>query len=451
MVFINGELLKQVILEDYTVDTENKRYNYRGFLNPQETLTPGSYGVAERSENGNKIYLKIPEGINWNNAIVEVATRTSFARVNTRNHTVFRNLTFQHFAGGHQQWNYNQEAALYFPAWADGHQDTLIDSCDFLWNNWSGFGHGDVTDLTISNSRFLYNGGSGFHFGGGHGAGNHLLVNNETSFNNWRGNWGGKRGWYIGGVKMHTLTGQVVKNHLSLGNLASGYWYDIHCKDVHIDGLVSIANKGQGLFLEISYGPFLVENSIMADNSVDFTTYTVGEATIRNNIVMNTGIGNPDRSAVRLVWYPREGNDHWEQDPFLPGHHSLLNNVFLSLSGNQPLWRFATNPKLPAFKDGYEGVGNIWYNFSANDGQFYFGNWGNTSGNYQAWVDYMGDQELEPRWTDPQFTQPERFDFRLRDSSPLKENRSWALHYRLPDEKIDQMEAFTRWVDKTDQ
>ena len=57
MVFVDGAPLRQEILEDY--EKTGKQYtNYTGYTAPQQALTPGTFGVAERDENGNKIFIR---------------------------------------------------------------------------------------------------------------------------------------------------------------------------------------------------------------------------------------------------------------------------------------------------------------------------------------------------------------------------------------------------------
>jgi hypothetical protein len=106
LAFVNGQPLKQVELEIYKhtpvqplpndgwnsakfpegtktdsfkgvpQDINNKGlYEYQRFVDPATVLKPGTFGVAERDENGNKIFVRPAKGVNWQQSLIEVGVR----------------------------------------------------------------------------------------------------------------------------------------------------------------------------------------------------------------------------------------------------------------------------------------------------------------------------------------------------------------------------------------
>ncbi|MBE9171069.1 hypothetical protein IQ238_27325 [Pleurocapsales cyanobacterium LEGE 06147] len=85
MVFVNGQPLKQVLLEKYNYTWPDSfsgkgNHEYIGFNNPKDVLKLGTFGVAELNENGNKIYFRPQDGVDFSQAKIEVATKRFLLR-----------------------------------------------------------------------------------------------------------------------------------------------------------------------------------------------------------------------------------------------------------------------------------------------------------------------------------------------------------------------------------
>lgn len=205
MVFVNGELMTQVLLEWYDYQRDGKlsdhgnrqhSWSYVRFRDPATTLVPSTFGVAEREDNGNRIFLRLPEGVSLADAKIEIAQHRlpfRFAgeknRDTGKNQLAIRGITFQHFASRTFGFGIEQ-----FPGIGWDYKNLLIENCNFFWNNAKGIEF-QGTQITVRNVNASHNGFSGF----GEAAFDAIFEDNITNFNNWRGAWGGLRGWNWGG------------------------------------------------------------------------------------------------------------------------------------------------------------------------------------------------------------------------------------------------------------
>jgi hypothetical protein len=116
--------------------------------------------------------------------------------------------------------------------------------------------------ITLRNVRANHNG-----YGNGSAQGSYLRLENiETSYNNWRGDWGGFYGWDVAGIKMLDTHHAVIKGYRSVGNKCAGFWLDWNNSDIQIDNAFWAHNKGSGVFFEISQGPITMRDSVIAFN-----------------------------------------------------------------------------------------------------------------------------------------------------------------------------------------
>lgn len=430
MVFINGKPLQQVLLEDYSYDNKaNPSHTYLGLLKPEEVLTPGTFGVVERKENEKKLYIRLAKGQSLAGAKIEVATRQSLGDITEKDNLVLRNLVITHVAGTLR--NFGGQTPLIMK----NNDNILIDSCDFVWNN----GHAVRTfygkNWTIKNSRFNYNGYSGLQLAGND---NVIMSDCETSYNNWRGSWGQVYGWFIGGAKLHEGNGHLIKNHRAFGNLALGFWYDVQNHNMFIDGLVSAYNRSCSLFLELSQGPFTVENSILGPSigpqAAVFSTSVITEMLMKNTIIYtdikgnytggiddNTGQKLGEQGLVRLQWYIRQ-DLHANQAIINPGLHRIEDTIMVSNSNF--LYVFlennGTNRSNPNYaKYDYAGKNNVF--FGSQPGlEFSFLNkaYKKLKLTLPEWQKIRSEKDAI--WLDPKFRDPGKLDFRIPEDSPLK-------------------------------
>jgi hypothetical protein len=458
MVFVDGQLQRQMLLEEYDFDrsgtlidhgNRQQSWTYKSFNEPSKVLSPGSFGVAERDENGNKIYLRLPEGKSINDVQIEVATRRQAFRLDSgeskigKQNLVIRGLTFQRFASRTK----SGESTI---ALGNGSRNLLFDKCRFLWNNAIGLAIG-ASHSTIRDSAFNYNGFLGINGGMSHS----LLENNATNFNNWRGTWGGQKGWWLAGVKMHRTINQVVRNHTAIGNLTTGFWYDIQCEHVVIDNMTAVANDADGLFIELSHGPFHISRLLSAHNGGHaFASTIVGTFSLRDSILYASRSGTmrlkEDRVPLPLLylgWYQR--NDEHASKYFGPETFRLENNVF---AGGPEQKSFIVehngllreDPRYSTFR--YQGVNNLFHSASG-EAKFAFvaPSWQPTQADLTAWRQRA--IEANPTIAAPLFVAAEKGDFRLQPGSPLAPRAAKLPLKTIDPALIEEKKRFKAWAE----
>lgn len=609
LVFVNAEPQKQIILEEHEYINEDRSYRYKGFLRPEEVMWQGTFGVAERDENGNRIYLRMPPGVDFATARIEVTTRQTLATFLAKENLVLRNLVVRRAAnqlrcqslhirnpwpprllsaafesgkmdpwqpttgrwrvvddainqpghtgsafiattkvleqeqthgeawttagdaawrdysitgkvkpmdesaeagiaarcrdgagyalalskladgklrlfkrtssglrlvgetdfriergkycwltlrvvGDHVTGTANRQATIeltdpepapaghvalhtksgraYFDdvsvsAWRPRPANYLLDHCDFLWNNANGMRLTNMTQVTVRGCRFNYNGYSGLITSG---VSNMVFEDNETCFNNWRGHWGTWHGRFIAGVKWHRTDKQIVRNHLAFGNLTLGSWYDIHCHDIQIDDLVSVANRGLGVFFEISRGPFLLRRSLCAHNG-----WCAAKSTSCRDVTVESSVfySGTDGPCVAHTWIIR-GDPHWKREPFAPNAFNMRNCVLARKSvGRLMELKYGTVPqsdyRYGLAAKSYRGNGNVFFAEAKPAEAFGVVAKGRqpTLMSLSEWGDRV--PEMHARWADPAFVDPEGLDFRSTPGGPLAGR---AHELRLP-------------------
>jgi len=249
MIFVNGEMLKQV-------------------LSPIE-LKEGSFYVSEEKE---MVYIWLPSEINMKNAIVEVSVRSGLFGINGRKNVIVRNIVFMHdntpVQGG--------------AVGAVNSSNIIFEDCQFLWNNWSGFGFGACRNIVVRRCVSNYNGGAGM---GVWKCKNVLFEDNETSYNNWRGARGNFLGWAVAGVKNLLIHNGIYKNHISIKNQTRGFWFDSDCENVIVDNAFWCENLTDGIFIEADQGPITIRNSKICFNNTYGILSNSANVILENNII----------------------------------------------------------------------------------------------------------------------------------------------------------------------
>lgn len=275
MVFVDGVLLSQVMIEDWTYTYKNVTGNgigtwtYNSYQGPS-ALTAGSYGLSDLSYGAQqgKLFIKLPAGKSISTANVEVATRTNGLLIRKSN-TVVRNLIIEHYAskiprvdgtyalGWYKQdyYQWREENAL---------QNSLIEDCEIRWNNGDGISPLGHLNNTFRNSKAHHNGGNG---GSSAYIGYSDWSDLEFSDNNWRvSDYGGKDSWFVAGFKFGWCSKYVNFTRVkALNNRGAGFWDDGNSFNNVWKHCVFKGNK-TGLFIEISEGPSLVDSCELSEN-----------------------------------------------------------------------------------------------------------------------------------------------------------------------------------------
>ena len=467
MVFVDGELMDQVLIEahDYSITGElmdhgnrKQRWEYVGFRDPTRdpsVMPAGTFGVAEKDENGNFLYVRLPGGKGIDGVEIEVSAERQFVRFDAgdhftaaKNNLVLRGITFRHYASRTKDWGSEDTIAL-----GRGVEQLLIEDCGFNWNNSAGlrlFGN----YVTIRDSEFNHNGMSGL----AGQLGQLVMEDTATNYNNWRGAWGGMYGWNWGGVKFGGEFGgnQTIRDHEAIGNLTHGFWYDIHPYHVDIDGLVAVENWQTGLDLELAYGPYHVKRALLAGNrKFQFTMSIVGDFTVEDSIMYATDRENTklkkDRvpnPVANLQWYLRT-DEHADRRPNPPKQFVFLNNVLATPSpaGGIFLEHNGFKRNLPEYgmvDRAYRGEGNLFFAQSGRPRFTYVdsGFKAHTVG-LDGWQDWT--READVTVADPGFSDPGSYDFTLTSGSPLQGRASELPTIRVDPEKIAEARRFREW------
>lgn len=453
MVFVNGQPLKQVLLEKYSYTTSDSyegkgTYGYLGYEQPDNTLQPGTFGIAELNENGNKIYLCPPEGIDFSQAEIEVATKRFLLRFFKIENVVLRRLKFQHSANEIEVAG----AAVMFGPWYGNNEfrgkNILIENCNFCWNNGRGLSLLNQQNITLENNKFNYNGFMGVD---AHTLMNTVWKNNQTNFNNWRGYQGGMVQWALAGAKIHNTWNGLFENHTAIANMTVGLWFDIGNRNIIIDRLIAIDNI-RGLALEISPGPFIIRNSLLAgDREVNFLVENARNIVLSNSVICasNTGDSVQFTSASSRTYTDSLGQilgkNQGQEIPINLGSTRLENNL---ISANQKervlIVQKTGDPKLyqQFLQQEYTGENN--YYWSPLKKSFGIDFQRTNLIDLNDWAAYT--KELNSTWQKPNFVALESYDFRLQGDSQTKQ-----LAKDLPSKAIDnntfkQMQQYLNWV-----
>lgn len=465
MIVLNGDMMRQIPLERYTIEGGGNffgsitpvTYTYTGFDAPSTSLTDYSFGVAEKTENGNYIYLKVPSGFNWSAANIEVATRYTLARFKSKNGMVFRKITFKNCANDHN--DFGHVGALRFGE-ANKNDNIKFENCTFTQNSSNGLKPAGK-HWTLRNCKFTYNGNSGINSGVEE---NFLIENCEFNFNNWRGYaFGDPKGgisWYLAGAKIQGCDGVILRNVKAIGNHCNGLWYDIHVKNVLTDGLISLYNRN-ALSIELSNGPYLVNRSILAYQTDNALNYSVlGDVNLTNSILISnstkTGNNGRDGAALGIQWYNRT-DEHANQELVLGKPFVTENNIIVK--ENSPSKAFTVFQDIwPAGNKtdnySYKGINNVYYGVSQTAAFHSSGHGFNPGGDGDLawWKTVWKVASDNSTWQNPQIVNAPNGDFTLGSTSPVKSKEDYFMKYKLPQSlatKIGDYFTWTTWGTKT--
>jgi trimeric autotransporter adhesin len=298
MIFVNNVLLTQVPSRD--------------------SMAAGTFFVDEA---GRRVYVWPPAGTDMALATVEVATRPSLLTA-AATHLTIQGLVFEHAA-----------TFLDGDAVSVSGAHVLIEDAQFLWNNWGGLRVADSTDVTVRGSTASHNGGRGMTTYKDRGL---LFEDNQTSYNAWRGAWGGFFGWSQGGIKNLRLHGGTFLRHTSLHNNTYGFWLDFDNEGITIDGGTSCGNRLAGFFVEASQGPVTISHSVICANQGDGLLV---HAAARVSVVDSVLYGNGERQQLE-VGPDEELVDNWETHRELtvrPEQITLCGNAIVGKNEHQRL------------------------------------------------------------------------------------------------------------------
>ena len=307
MVFVNGQLLTQVL--------------------GRSAAAEGTFYVDEAAH---VVYIWPRHDIDPNAATVEVAVREALLVAEGPARLTIRGLVFQHAATPLD----GSAVAI------NGMTDVLIEDAAFRWNNWGGFGTSASTRVTVRRSVSNHNGARGMLSWRSKTV---LYEDNETSYNDWRGAWGGLHGWTAAGIKIMRLHGGVFRHHRAVGNQAWGFWLDSDNEHVSVEDGFWCGNAS-GAFIELTQGPITISRAIICDNrSSGILTSLSQNVTLKDSILY--GNAAPQ---FEVNDYLSDTVDNWETHQMMTlrtQSWTLCGNAIVDSDSNQfllsvPDWEF---------------------------------------------------------------------------------------------------------------
>jgi len=230
IAFVNGAMLRQVL--------------------SASELSDGTFFVDEGSQ---QIKIYPPAGTDMALAAIEIAIRPHLLNIHGISNLTVSGLAFT-------------KAATCVPGGSmelfDSSNDT-IENSQFNWNNWEGLVLHNVSQLTMRGIQASHNGGAGIS---GYQIKSMNLENGETSYNNWRGDWGGFYFFTQAGAKFLRVHDSQLRDFRAVNNQTSGLWFDTDNANVQIENANLSSNRGNGLFLEANQGPITLDNSRICQN-----------------------------------------------------------------------------------------------------------------------------------------------------------------------------------------
>ncbi|MDY6802773.1 MAG: right-handed parallel beta-helix repeat-containing protein [Cyanobacteriota bacterium] len=331
IIFINGKLLRQKLS-----------------LNE---LSPGSFYVSEETDTA---FIYPPLETDVENSQIEVGTRNRLIFTKGLNNLVLRGLKFQHSN------DYRREAVAILRG-----KNVLVENCKFLWNNSDGLTIAQSENITVRKVTANHNGIRGMS---ANRLQNAYYEDVESSYNNWRGDWGGFYSWDPGQKFLFTRN-LTFRRYKAVGNMAAGLWLDTDNSGVWIDDSLICDNFHTGLYIEASHHILVTNSKICHNRANPESRYhhpgilgsTSSDVTLENNVIC----GN-DRSQIKVqVVKPYGGRviPNWETDKeyaLTSQQWVLKNNIIVGEKADQMLIFFEPNGQ--GFIDNLLSDGNIWYN-----------------------------------------------------------------------------------------
>ncbi len=385
MVFVDGLLLTQVLSADQ--------------------MTPGTFSV---DEGAHRVFLWAPRGSDPTTATVEVAVRDPLLKTASRMNLTIRGLVFEHAATA-------LDAAAVM---VDGMRAFVVEDTTFRWNNWGGLAISGSADAIIRRTTGIHNGARGMSDWKNKRL---LFEDTETSYNNWRGAWGGFYGWAVAGIKNMLLHDGVFRRHKSVGNATYGFWLDTDNRNITIENGLWCDNV-EGAFIEASQGPIVIARTIICRNkSIGLITSISGHVTLRDSVLYDNGgdaqfATNDVDSGTAIDWETGETislrTEHW----------TFCGNV---LAGTKRRQHLLSLPSWDFFRDTLRLAQNVYWNPARTDvfwlrsivirGHSLAGR----SLDLQGWQRISG-QDAGSIFADPRFADANQWNFSPLPSSPWR-------------------------------
>ncbi len=175
------------------------------------------------------------------------------------------------------------------------------------------------------------------------------IIENNNIFNIWT-----KRqfaGSEMGGIKIHAPIDMVIKNN-RLANCGRGLWLDWMVQGTRVTGNLMYNNTTDDLFIEVSHGPFLVDNNLCL-SELSLRDWSQGGAYVHNLFAGNVEVRPQSRVTP---FHKSHSTEVAALSETFCGDNRFYNNIFIGgvpetdrrMSGLE-IYR---NVKLPVMVDG---------------------------------------------------------------------------------------------------
>lgn len=142
----------------------------------------------------------------------------------------------------------------------------------------------------------------------------------------------------IGGIKLHFFIGGRIEGNLIKDNHAYGIWLDNEWDQSRVTRNVILSNEKAGIFMELGYGPILIDNNIIGHTNA-YSGYGLyshdasGVTFVHNLVLFNAGFGLWTHVATdRSKDDPTDNTD--ERVQIKSSGWKVMNNIFMGNGGS---------------------------------------------------------------------------------------------------------------------
>lgn len=364
-------------------------------------LSAGSFYVDEGAD---KLFLRLPDGMNIANANIEVGVRAGVMVIQGYNNVVVRGMTFTHdvselVSGG-------GTSAL----WIANSNNVLLENNRIEWNT-QALSLLVMDNVTVRNTVVDDNAFNGI---GMWKVTDGLVEDVQTNHNNWRGVEGNFTIWSTAGIKALLTHNTAFRDVTAVGNKAPGIWLDTDVARVDISGSYISDNLEYGIITEAVQGPISITNNVLTKNSSALALWCGQSVFVENNIMYGS-VG----AEVHVSGAPggRPITD-FETNQFINTinkNWTFNKNVIVGTTSGKP----ALDNTLPAgdfnsFTGTLTSNNNIWYNATTNQ---LFQVVNGVKQTMPTWRNVTGE-DMQSLEVSPAFADPANNDFNHTAATP---------------------------------
>ena len=132
-----------------------------------------------------------------------------------------------------------------------------------------------------------------------------------------------------GGIKVHAFRDGVIEGNLVVNNASFGIWLDNGWERARVTRNVCIGNHGAGIFVELGFGPILVDHNVSAANVLLDPPY-LGDGVYTHDssgvtITHNTFLDNAHYGVEQIIVSERV---YWPKRMAEASHETITGNIF---------------------------------------------------------------------------------------------------------------------------